>query len=233
MGHKVHPIAFRIPYVERWRSQWFHPRAYRRFLREDIAIRAHLEERLKKAAVQRVEIERSPGILRIIVHSARPGMIIGRGGGGIEQLRRELEKVLTKARRTLPWDTKNTETRPGEVKLQIEEVRRPETHAVLVAKTITEDLERRIPFRRVLKQTVEKVMQTGIAQGVRIALSGRLDGSEIARSEWASQGKIPLQTLRAAVDYGEATAKTSYGTVGVKVWIYKGEFFSESNEKSQ
>ncbi|MBI4128521.1 MAG: 30S ribosomal protein S3 [Parcubacteria group bacterium] len=233
MGQKTNPTIFRIPYGETWRAHWFHSRHYRRFLREDIAVRRFLEQRLAKAAVERIEMERSPGIYRISIHTARPGMIIGRGGGGIEQLKIEIDQVLRKARIKLPWDRAAEELRPQEVKLQIEEVRKPETRAVLVAKNIVEDLERRLPFRRILRQYIEKVMQSGGVEGVKIMVAGRLDGNEIARTEWLHRGKIPLQTLRAHIDFARSTAHTAYGTIGVKVWIYTGEFFETARDTQE
>ncbi len=232
MGQKVNPTVFRIPYGENWRARWFHPKRFRHFLREDIAIRECIEQRLAKASVQKVEIERSPGILRVIIHTARPGMIIGRGGGGVEQLRRETEKVIKKVRYKLPWDSAESPVSTEELKLQIEEVRRPETHAVLVAKNIQEDIERRVPFRRIMKQGIEKVMQSGEVQGVKIVIKGRLDGSEMARTVRQDKGKVPLHTLRAHIDYGQVTAKTTYGAVGVKVWIYKGEYAHEKDREN-
>jgi small subunit ribosomal protein S3 len=222
MGHKIHPTAFRIGLVKDWKSRWFGKKNYQKFLEEDFVLRTAIEVRLAKAAVEDVQITRSGGTVFLTVRSARPGLIIGRGGKGLEDLQRSLRSELSKLarRRGEPVTT---------LKLDVEELRRPESYATLLAKSVAEQLERRLPFRRVMKQTIEKVMQQKGVEGVKISLAGRLGGAEIARTEQLAKGKIPLQTLRADIDYSQRNARTAYGTIGVKVWIYKGEVFGGEN----
>jgi len=224
MGHKVHPTIFRMGKTTNWRSRWFADKKYTLYLEQDVAIRALLSKKLAKAGLDRVEVERSANRVNVIVHAARPGLIIGRGGSGVEEMKKELQKLVNK---------KSPEGKGVEVKVAIEEVRDGNAKAAVVAGTIVEQIEKRTPFRRVLKQTLEKVSQTKGVEGVKIVVSGRLDGSEIARREWLSDGKIPLQTIRADVDYATATAFTTYGTVGIKVWIYRGEIFEKTAESGK
>lgn len=217
MTHRVHPYSFRLGQIRDWKSRWFDLRNYRKFLRADVTLRGHLEKRLAKMYVSKIEIERSPTILRIIVHTSRPGLIIGRSGAGINALRGEVEKLLDK--KELP--------KPRELQLVVEEVRNPETDAAVVSKMVAENLEKRLPFRRVLKQSVSKVAAHREVKGVKIALAGRLDGAEMSRREWAMEGRIPLQTIRADIDFARTRAKLPYGDIGIKVWIYKGEVFNK------
>jgi small subunit ribosomal protein S3 len=206
MGQKVNPIGFRLGINRTWDSRWYADRKeYGRLLHEDIKIRAHLNERLKQAGVSRIIIERPHKTCRITIHSARPGVVIGKKGADIEKLKNEVQKHTG-----------------DEVHLNIVEIRKPEIDAKLVAENIAQQLERRVAFRRVMKRAQQSAMRLG-ALGIRINCGGRLGGAEIARMEWYKEGKVPLHTLRADVDYGVATAKTTYGTCGVKVWIYKGE----------
>ena len=206
MGQKVNPIGFRLGVNRTWDSRWYAgKKEYGRLLQEDIRIRSHLSERLKQAGVSRIVIERPHKTCRITIHSARPGVVIGKKGADIEKLKNEVQKFTS-----------------DEVHLNIVEIRKPEIDAKLVAENIAQQLERRVAFRRVMKRAQQSAMRLG-ALGIRINCGGRLGGAEIARMEWYKEGKIPLHTLRADVDYGIATAKTTYGTCGVKVWIYKGE----------
>ncbi len=206
MGQKVNPIGLRLGINRTWDSRWYSSdKEYANLLHEDIKIRRFLEERLQQAGVSRIVIERPAKKARITIYSARPGVVIGKKGADIEKLRQSLTKMTA-----------------SEVHLNIVEIRKPETDAKLVAENIAQQLERRIAFRRAMKRSVQSAMRLG-AQGIRINCSGRLAGSEIARVEWYREGRVPLHTLRADIDYGFATAKTAYGACGVKVWVFKGE----------
>ncbi len=206
MGQKVNPTGLRLGINRTWDSRWYAgKRDFGKLLQEDIKIREHLSERLKQAGVSRIVIERPHKKCRITIHSARPGVVIGKKGADIEKLKNEVQRYTT-----------------DEVHLNIVEIRKPEIDAKLVAENIAQQLERRVAFRRVMKRAVQSAMRLG-AQGIRINCAGRLGGAEIARIEWYREGRVPLHTLRADIDYGTATAKTTYGTCGVKVWIFKGE----------
>jgi small subunit ribosomal protein S3 len=206
MGQKVNPISMRLGINRTWDSRWYAQRAeYGRLLHEDMKIRDYLKETLKQAGVSKVVIERPHKKCRVTIYSARPGVVIGKKGADIEKLRREISKMTT-----------------SEVHLNIVEVRKPEVDAQLVAENIAQQLERRVAFRRAMKRAVQSAMRMG-AEGIRINCAGRLGGAEIARMEWYREGRVPLHTLRADIDYGNATAVTAYGTCGVKVWIFKGE----------
>lgn len=206
MGQKVNPVGLRLGINRTWDSRWFAAKAeYGKLLHEDIAIRKALMKLLKQAAVSRIVIERPHRKARVTIYSARPGVVIGKKGADIEKLRQTVSK-LTKA----------------EVSINIVEVRKPETDATLVADSIAQQLERRVAFRRAMKRAVQSAIRLG-AEGIRINCSGRLGGAEIARIEWYREGRVPLHTLRADIDYGTATAFTTYGTCGIKVWIFKGE----------
>lgn len=226
MTHTVHPYIFRIGHLNAWKSRWFNNKKFRDYLREDTLLREWLQKRLRQSHILGVEIERSPNTMHVIVKTARPGILIGRGGEGAEKLKEEIKKRLFKIQKQFK---KNLE--PREVKLTIEEVRSPETHAAIVAQMIADDIEKRLPFRRIMKQALDKVGASKEVLGVKIALKGRLDGAEMARYEWVKRGRIPLQTLRANIDYAEKTAYTKYGTIGIKVWIYKGDVFGEAKNK--
>jgi small subunit ribosomal protein S3 len=212
MGQKVNPQGFRIGITTSWKSRWFSKKDFAAQLREDIKIRAMLEQRLIKAAVGSIDVERSVGSVRIIIKTARPGVIIGRGGTGIEDLKKIIKEKFFK-------------TKKVGIKIEVEEIKNVEENAKVVAKNVAEQLERRIPFRRVLKGTIDQAMEARRIKGIKIEASGRLGGAEIARREWLSKGRLPLHTLRADVDYAKMTAKTTFGVIGVKVWIYKGEKF--------
>ncbi|MEA2097761.1 MAG: 30S ribosomal protein S3 [Patescibacteria group bacterium] len=210
MGKKINPFLHRLSTIRDWKSRWFNSSNYREYLREDVELRKFLEEKLKKAAVEDIVIERSSNSMVVNIHSARPGIVIGRGGTGAEELKAEIiKKVNGKI----------------EIKVNIVEIRNSELSSKLVAQSVAEQIEKRVPFRRVLKQAMERTMQNKQAQGVKIAVAGRLNGAEMARTEWLSEGKIPLQTIRADIDYSKYTARTTYGAIGIKVWIYKGEVF--------
>ena len=214
MGHHVHPYAFRLGYTTDWKSRWFNRKKYKDYLKQDYYLREFLMARLKQAAVDEIEIRRSANSINIIVRAARPGIIIGRGGAGIQEIKKEIISKIFKG-----------QTKGLDIKMDIEEVKKPETHARVVAQNIADQLERRMPFRRVIKQTMDKVMQNSEVRGAKIWISGRLGGAEMAREEWLKVGEVPLQTLRADIDYAQVNARTTYGVIGVKVWIYKGEKF--------
>ena len=205
MGQKVKPIGLRLGINRTWDSRWFAEKNYSELLHKDLNVRKYLMEKLKTAAVSKIVIERPAGRARVTIYSGRPGLIIGKKGQDIEKLRNELSKKLDM-----------------EVSLNILEIRKPEVDAKLVAENIAQQLERRVAFRRAMKRSVQSAMRLGAA-GVRINCAGRLGGAEIARTEWYREGRVPLHTLRAEVDYGEATAFTTYGTCGIKVWVFKGE----------
>ena len=205
MGQKTKPTGFRLGINRTWDSRWFSTKSYPDYLHQDLKLRKYLFEKLKSAAVSKIVIERPAGKTRVTIYAGRPGLVIGKKGQDIEGLRKSLEKQSG-----------------TEVNLNIIEVRKPELDSKLVAEGIAQQLERRVAFRRAMKRAVQAAMRLG-AQGVRINCSGRLGGAEIARVEWYREGRVPLHTLRADVDYGEATAFTTYGTTGVKVWIFKGE----------
>ena len=206
MGQKISPIGFRLGINKTWDSRWYADRPeYGELLHEDMQIREWLKKQLKQAAVAKIVIERPHKKCRVTIHSARPGIVIGKKGADIERLRRKLSEMTN-----------------SEVHLNIVEVRKPELDATLVAESIAQQLERRVSFRRAMKRAVQSAIRLG-AEGIRINCGGRLGGAEIARTEWYREGRVPLHTLRADIDYGTATAHTAYGTNGVKVWIFKGE----------
>src|ERR1700723_2212441 len=209
MGQKINPIGLRLGVNRTWDSRWFASKAeYGKLLHEDMKIRASLTKGLKQAAVARIVIERPHKKCRVTIHSARPGVVIGKKGADIDKLRKQVAKLTN-----------------SEVAINIVEVRKPELDATLVAEGIAQQLERRVAFRRAMKRAVQSAMRLG-AQGIRINCSGRLGGAEIARMEWYREGRVPLHTLRADVDYGVGTAMTTYGTCGVKVWVFKGEIMA-------
>ncbi len=224
MGQKVHPIGFRLGIATDWSSKWYaEGREYSRFLMADVEVRTFLKDKLSQASVSRIQIARSAGNVLITIHTARPGIVIGKKGEDIEKLRKKVAGMME-----LPIQN---------IKLNIEEIRKPEIDAQLVAESIAQQLERRIMFRRAMKRSVSNALRLG-ALGVKINVGGRLNGAEIARSEWYREGRVPLHTLRANIDYGFAEAKTTYGILGVKVWIFKGEVFgleevSESKNKKR
>ena len=219
MTHVAHPYIQRIGVNRDWRSRWFttDPKKFREYLRVDAALRKMLKKRLKGMSVDAVEIERSEKDIRIIIKTSRPGLIIGRNGDGISALRKEIDLFLRKQKMT---------DKP-ELKIDVEEIRSPESSARIVGQMIAEGLEKRLTFRRVMKQTVEKVMANRDVQGVRVILSGRLGGADMARKEELKKGRVPLQTLRADIDFARVEANLPYGVIGIKVWIYRGEVFED------
>ena len=217
MGQKVHPHGIRLGIVKTWDAKWYADKDFATNLHEDIKIRKAIktDKQLASAGVSRIEIERSEKRLKLTIHTAKPGMVIGRGGAGIEDIKNKLKKLTEKR-----------------VDINIMEIRQPDLDALLVAENIASQLERRIAFRRAMKQSVGRTMRLG-AKGIKIACSGRLGGAEIARSESYREGSIPLHTLRADIDYGFAEANTTYGRIGIKVWIFKGEILPDKKEKKQ
>ena len=214
MGQKVHPTGIRLGIVTDWTSKWFaEAKDYADFLNNDLYVRSHLKKKLAQASVSRITIERTAGKANLTIHTARPGLVIGKKGEDIENLRREVAKMMGLNR----------------VHINIEEIRKPELDAQLVAESVAQQLERRIMFRRAMKRAVSNSMRLG-ALGVKINVAGRLNGAEIARSEWYREGRVPLHTLRADIDYGFAEAMTTYGVIGVKVWIFKGEVIGQQEE---
>ena len=208
MGHKVNPIGLRVGINRTWDSRWYADRDYADLLEEDLKIREYLTGRLKQAGVSKIVIERPAKRARVTIHSARPGVIIGKKGADIERLRQDLSKQTS-----------------GDVSLNIVEIRKPEIEAKLVADNIAQQLERRVAFRRALKRAVQSAMRLG-ALGIRINAAGRLGGAEIARTEWYREGRVPLHTLRADIDYAHSEAHTTYGVCGIKVWVFKGEILA-------
>jgi len=210
VGQKVHPIGFRLGVIRSWDSKWYEERNYAKWLHEDIHLREFVKEKLGAAGISRIEIERAANKVKINVHTARPGIVIGKRGAGIETVKKDLQAL-----------TQN------EVYLNVVEVRKAETDAQLVAENIATQLERRIAFRRAMKKAVQTALKFG-AKGIRVACAGRLGGAEMARYEWYREGRVPLHTLRADIDYGFAEAKTTYGKIGCKVWIMKGEILPQT-----
>ena len=212
MGQKTHPIGFRLGIVKDWQARWFAGKqeAYRNLVLEDLQVRGRIAESYPDAGISRVEIERSNNDVTVTIHTARPGIVIGRGGQRVEELRKDLERIIRRRAR-----------------LNVQEIRQPELDAYLVARNVADQLERRIAFRRAIRQTLGRTMQAG-AEGIKIICSGRLGGADIARSEKAMEGRVPLHTLRADIDYGLAEAATDFGRIGVKVWIYKGDILPET-----
>ncbi|MAZ40598.1 30S ribosomal protein S3 [bacterium] len=218
MSHSVHPYSHRLGILRDWKSRWFgRGGSYQEYLRVDVLLREYLEKKLRGLYVNSIEMERGENSFRIIIKTARPGMVIGRSGEGAKKLRADVLKQMRKLGVEAPRD----------FKIDIEEVRDPETHAAVVGQMIAEGLEKRLPFRRVMKQTVEKVMANRGVQGVRINLSGRLGGAEMGRKEYLKEGRIPLQTLRADIDFAKEKAHLPYGDIGIKVWIYRGDIFEK------
>lgn len=222
MSHKVHPKSFRIKGTEDWNIRGFYGKKMPQFLEEDFMIKDYLTKKLKEASVASIQIEHSAAKVNIIVESSRPGIIIGRGGNGIELLKVALEKYLTRKKRN---SLKPEEKKKREIKIEIREIKNPFSSATLVAQMAAAQIEKRMPFRQVLKKSIEKVMQDKVIKGIRMEVSGRLNGIEIARREWLSQGQLPRNTIRANIDYGFAEAYCTYGKIGIKVWLYKGEKF--------
>jgi small subunit ribosomal protein S3 len=212
LGRKVHPLGFRLGIIRDWQGKWYSDKNYTVFLREDLKLRNAVLSKYQEAAIAKVDIDRQANEVAISVHTARPGIVIGRGGQRVDEMRQFLEKLIGK-----------------KVRLNIQEIRQPELDATLVSRSIAEQLERRIAYRRAMKQTIFRTMQAG-AKGIRILCSGRLAGAEIARRQLMHQGRVPLHTIRADIDYGFSEAHTTMGRLGIKVWIYKGDVLPEAKE---
>lgn len=225
MTHVAHPYVQRLGVIRDWKSRWFaaDPKKYREYIRTDVAVRKYLDKKLRGMYVAGVEIERNEKTYRLLITTSRPGLIIGRSGEGATKLKKDIDLLL----RTLRL------TEKPEIKIDIEELRSPETSASVVGQMVVEGLEKRMPFRRVMKQTAEKVMANRDVKGVRIIASGRLGGAEMARKEELKKGRIPLQTLRADIDFAREKAILPYGTIGVKVWIYRGDIFTDRKAGAQ
>ncbi|HHT72874.1 MAG TPA: 30S ribosomal protein S3 [Firmicutes bacterium] len=214
MGQKVHPVGFRLGIVKEWESKWYaNKREYADLLHEDLKVRRLIKQRFYTAGVSRIEIERAANRAKITIHTGRPGMVIGKGGSEVDKLRKDLESITGR-----------------QIQVNIVEIKHPELDAQLVAENIAFQLERRISFRRAMRQAQQRAIRLG-AKGIKVAVSGRLGGAEIARTEWNPEGSVPLHTLRADIDYGFAEAKTTFGQIGVKVWIYRGEILPERVDK--
>ncbi len=214
MGHKTHPIGYRLGYTKTWSSRWYAKKDYCKFLHQDLEVRNVLKSRLSHAGVSKVEIERSGDQVRVIIHSARPGIIIGRKGTEVDKLKADLERRVGQ-----------------QIYISIKEIKKPEVEAQLVSENIAVQLEKRVAFRRAIKRSIASAMRLG-AQGIKVQCSGRLGGHEIARTEWHREGRVPLHTLRADIDYGFAEAHTTTGRIGVKTWIYKGEILAISQPEA-
>ena len=209
MGQKVHPTGIRIGIIKDWTSTWYaDTKNYAKYLNTDLQVRQYLRKKLVNASVSRIQIERPPNEIKVIIHSARPGIVIGKKGEDIERLSQEVSDMMG-----------------VRAKVSVQEIRKPELDASLVAESVAQQIERKIMFRRAMKRAVTNTMRLG-ALGIKINVSGRLNGAEIARSEWYREGRVPLHTLRADIDYGTANSNTTYGVIGVKVWIFKGEVFN-------
>ncbi len=215
MGKKVNPTGLRLGITTTWKSKWFSSREYAKNLRQDIEIRELVSKRWKTASIAEVGLERSANTIRLIIKTSRPGVLIGRGGSGIEDISKAIKENFFANKKV-------------DLKIEIQEVKQFEENAMLVAQNVAEQLEKRVPFRRILKSTLDQVEKNRNVKGVKIEVSGRLGGAEMSRREWLSRGTVPLHTLRADIDFARATAATTYGSIGVKVWIYKGEVFDRN-----
>ena len=216
MGRKVHPIGYRLCITQAWESRWFADgKEYRQNLQQDFAIRKIVKGIAEKAGVSRIEVERFPGKVRVIVFTAKPGILIGRKGESVKKIRIDLETMTGK-----------------KIDLEIKEIKNPDTDALLVAENLAGQIERRVSYRRAMKRALQQAMRQG-AQGIKVEVQGRLSGAEMARTVWLREGRVPLQTLRANIEFARSEARTTYGRIGVKVWVYKGEFQPEAEEKSE
>ncbi len=228
MGHKVHPTAFRLGFIKDWTSRWFSAANYREFLREDTTIRTFLDKEFaRSASIEKIEIERSANLINVIIYTARPGILIGRGGASVDVIKKSIESIIFKIR-----NNKKGLKMP-EVRMEIREVKHPEAISTLIAYEVASGLERRMPYRRVLKKAIEKSFENEDVKGIKISVSGRLNGAEIARTEWLVKGRVPLHTLRADIDYCSIPANTTFGAIGIKVWIYKGEVFNNKTTSEE
>lgn len=215
MGQKIHPIGFRVGVIRDWESKWYLDKGYADALVEDVQLRRYIKKKLYAAAISKIEIERAANRIKVTIHTARPGIIIGRGGKGVDELKADIEKIVGK-----------------QAHVNVQEIRRPELEAQLVAESIASQLEKRVSHKRAMRQSIQRTMRMG-AKGIKTLASGRLGGAEMARSESDKQGKIPLHTLRADIDYGFAEAATTYGNIGIKVWIYRGDILPGQKAETQ
>ncbi len=216
MGRKVNPVGYRLAVTKRWEGRWFaEGKEYRENLNQDFEIRKRVAKTAEKAGVSRIEVERFPGKVRVIVFTAKPGILIGRKGESVKKIRQELEALTAK-----------------KIDLEIKEIKNPDTDAYLVAENLAGQIERRVSYRRAMKRALQQAIRQG-AQGIKVEVQGRLSGAEMARSVWLREGRVPLQTLRANIEFARAEALTTYGRIGVKVWVYKGEFQPEVEEKAE
>jgi small subunit ribosomal protein S3 len=215
MGQKVSPIGFRLGINKTWNSKWYREQGYADWLKEDIAIRKWVTEKYKSAGISSIDIERAANKCKVGIHAARPGLLIGKKGAGIEQLKGELQKKTT-----------------SELFLNIHEVRKPEADAQLIAENVAQQLERRVAFRRAMKKVMQSAQKFGV-KGIRVAVTGRLGGAEMSRQEWYREGRVPLHTLRADIDYGFSQAQTTYGIIGCKVWLFKGEVLAQAKQANR
>jgi len=224
MSHTVHPYSHRLGIIRDWKSRWFAPRGkYQALLKSDVLLREHLQKKFRGMYVADIQIVRNEKIMRVIISTSRPGIIIGRSGEGATKLRADIFSFMARNKTAL--------TKGQELKIDIEEIRSPESNAAIVAQMCAESIEKRLPFRRVMKQMVEKVMANRDVKGVRIFMGGRLGGAEMARVEELKKGQVPLQTFRADIDFAREKAHMTYGDIGIKVWIYKGEVFNKKDNK--
>jgi small subunit ribosomal protein S3 len=219
MGHKVNPTGFRLGITESWKSKWYSKREYKTNLRQDLEIRKTITKKWAAAAIANVEIERSAKMIKIIIKTARPGVLIGRGGSGVEDIRKYIHENFFKMNKNI------------NLKIEIQELKHSEESSAVIAQNVAEQLEKRMPFRRIMKSSIDQVMKNKEIKGIKLEMSGRLGGAEMSRREWASKGTLPLHTLRADIDFARATAFTTFGTIGVKVWLYKGEIFDKDKIK--
>ena len=217
MSKTVHPYSFRLGILRNWKSRWFNPIKYRHLLKADVLIREKLIKSMRGMYVEGIEIERSPAVFHLIIKTSRPGLLIGRKGEGADKIKAQITGIMKKIKAEIP----------KEIKLTVEEIQHPESSAMILAQMAAENLEKRTPFRRTMKQIMEKAMASSGVKGVKVAMSGRLDGSEMGRKEWLRKGRIPLQTLRADIDFAREKAHLPYGDIGIKVWTYKGDKFDK------
>lgn len=222
MTHKVHPKSFRIKETADWVTRGFYGNNFTEYLKEDLAIRRYFEKKKRGTGIDQVEIERYPRKINIIISSARPGLLIGRGGEGAEVIKKEIEKILNRIK--YPVTVKRSVTK-REIRIEVNEVKDMWSSASLSSQWVSQELEKRMPFRRVIKDALEKITSQRGVEGARVEVAGRLNGADIARTEWLKKGKLPRQTIRAVIDYAQASAYCTYGVIGVKVWIYKGQKF--------
>lgn len=227
MGQKINPFSYRLGINKNWNSRWFVKGGYKKFLEEDQLIRKTIEKKINLSGIISIEIERTGDNCKVYIKVARAGMVIGRGGKGIEELTKEIEKAVKKLRNKNAGNKNKKEQQSPSLSVNVEELKRGDVSAQYVAQQVAWDLEKRLPYKKTIKKQLERIMQNRDIRGAKILLSGRLDGNEIARREWLRKGALPLQKLRANIDYGQVAAHCSYGAVGIKVWLYKGDIIEK------